>query len=339
MRTIYWDHESRSVFLIDQTKLPANFEYIECKKVDELVDAIRKLKVRGAPALGVAGGYGIVLASFEVDGALEEVIGHMNVAAGILRDTRPTAVNLFYGINRVLKVASTGDSVEEVRELAVSEAEAIAEEDIKLNKLIGKHGAGLLEDGDVVMTYCNAGRLACVEWGTALGVIRSAIEQGKDIRVIACETRPLNQGSRLTTWELMEDGIDVTLITDNMAGFVMKQGKVDKIIVGADRIVDDAVFNKIGTYSLSVLAKEHDIPFYVAAPSTTFDLGKKESDVVIEERNKKELIFFGKHQIAPEKVKVYNPAFDSTPLEMVSAIITEKGVIYPPYARNFSIIR
>jgi methylthioribose-1-phosphate isomerase len=247
-------------------------------------------------------------------------------------------VNLFYGIERVLKRALSGNDVEEIRRLAVEEAEKIAEEDIERNKIMGKYGAELLEDGDTVLTYCNTGRLATVDWGTALGVIRSAVEQGKDIKVIACETRPLNQGSRLTCWELMQDGIDVTLIADNMVGIVMQRGMVDKVIVGADRIVRDAVFNKIGTYTVAIVAKEHDVPFYVAAPITTFDWEKTMDEVIIEERSKDELIYCNikcrKSLIAPKDVKVFNPAFDATPLKYVTALITEKGVIYPPYEEN-----
>ena len=237
-----------------------------------------------------------------------------------------------------MKVVLSGSDVEEIRKKALEEAEKIAEEDVRRNKLMGKYGAELLEDGDTVLTYCNTGRLATVDWGTALGVIRSAVEQGKRIKVIACETRPLNQGSRLTCWELMQDGIDVTLITDNMVGIVMQRGMVDKVIVGADRIVRDAVFNKIGTYTVAIVAKEHNVPFYVAAPLTTFDWEKTMDEVIIEERSKEELIYCHikcrKTLIAPKDVKVFNPAFDATPLKYVTALITEKGVIYPPYEEN-----
>jgi methylthioribose-1-phosphate isomerase len=336
MRTIFWDG---CVKLIDQTLLPDKFEIISCKTIEELADAIKRLAVRGAPALEAAGGYGIALAAYERDfKTVDELKEYLKKAAEYLSSTRPTAVNLFYGIERVLNKALEGSSIDEVRELALSEAEKIAEEDVERNKLMGKHGAKLLEDGDTVLTYCNTGRLATVDWGTALGVIRSAVEEGKNIRVIACETRPLNQGSRLTTWELMQDGIDVTLITDSMAGIVMQKGMVDKVIVGADRIVRDAVFNKIGTYTVAVLAKEHGIPFYVAAPETTFDWSRTMDEVVIEERSREELIYCHVKckscLIAPKDVKVYNPAFDPTPLKYVTALITEKGVIYPPYEEN-----
>lgn len=337
MRTIFW--EENAVKMIDQTKLPDSFEILTCRNVEELGEAIKRLSVRGAPALEAAGGYGVALAAHERDfSSVDDLKDHLKRRAEYLASTRPTAVNLFVGIERVLKKALEGKNVEEVREIAVREANRIADEDVERNMKMGEIGAELLEDGDVVMTICNTGRLATVDWGTALGVIRSAVKQGKDIKVIACETRPLNQGSRLTTWELMQDGIDVTLITDSMAGIVMQRSMVDKVIVGADRIVRDAVFNKIGTYSLSVLAKAHGIPFYVAAPKTTFDWSREAKDVVIEERSREELIYCHikcrSSFIAPRDARVFNPAFDATPLENVTAIITEYGLIHPPYEKN-----
>ncbi len=341
IRTIFWEEDS--VKLIDQTQLPDKFEIITCKTVEELANAIKRLSIRGAPALEAAGGYGVSLAVYEgcrkniTD--ISELKEFVKKMADYLSSTRPTAVNLFYGIDRVLKRVMEASTINEMKELALKEAEKIADEDIERNKKMGKFGAKLLEDGDSVLTYCNTGSLATVYWGTALGIIRTAVlEEGKNIRVFACETRPLNQGSRLTTWELMNDGIDVTLITDSMAGIVMQKGLVNKVIVGADRIVKDAVFNKIGTYTVAVLAKEHEIPFYVAAPITTFDWEKTMNEVTIEERDPEELIYCNikckKSRIAPENVKVYNPAFDPTPLKYVTAIITEKGIIYPPYERE-----
>ena len=337
MRTIFW--EKNAVKMIDQTRLPDSFEVITCRNVNELGEAIKRLSVRGAPALEAAGGYGIALAAYEKEfSSADELKNHLRKRAEYLASTRPTAVNLFVGIERVLREALKGESVQEIREIAVREANRIADEDVERNMKMGEIGAELLEDGDVVMTICNTGRLATVDWGTALGVIRSAVKQGKEIKVVACETRPLNQGSRLTTWELMQDGIDVTLITDSMAGIVMQRKMVNKVIVGADRIVRDAVFNKIGTYTLSVLAKAHDIPFYVAAPKTTFDWNRRAEEVTIEERNREELIYCHikcrTSLIAPKDVKVFNPAFDATPLENVTAIITEYGVIHPPYEKN-----
>jgi methylthioribose-1-phosphate isomerase len=336
MRTIFWED---GVKLIDQTKLPDELTILHCRNVEELTDAIKRLAIRGAPALEAAGAYGITLAAHEKNfGSVEEAMEHIKRRAELLASTRPTAVNLFRGINRVLNVAIKAGSVKELRELTLKEAEAIAEEDIQRNKLIGSFGAKLLEDGDSILTICNTGSLATVEWGTALGVIRSAVQEGKNIRVFACETRPLNQGSRLTVWELMNDGIDVTLIADSMAGIVMQKGMVDKVIAGADRIVRDGVFNKIGTYTLAVLAKEHGLPFFIAAPVTTFDWEKSGKDVTIEERSREELLYCHvkcrQSLIAPENTKVFNPAFDFTPLEYVTALITERGVVFPPYSEN-----
>ncbi len=337
MRTIFW--EKNAVRLIDQRKLPDVFEVLTCRTVEELGEAIKTLAVRGAPALEAAGGFGVALAAFERDfGDVNELKEHMKKRAEYLASTRPTAVNLFVGIERVLNKALKGESVQEIRKLALSEAQRIADGDVERNMKMGEIGAELFDDGDSVLTICNTGSLATVYWGTALGVIRSAVKKGIKLRVFACETRPLNQGSRLTAWELMQDGIDVTLITDSMAGIVMQRGMVNKVIVGADRIVRDAVFNKIGTYTLSVLAKAHSLPFYVAAPKTTFDWNRKAEDVKIEERSREELIYCNvkcrKTIMAPENVKVYNPAFDATPLENVDAVITEYGIIYPPYDKN-----
>lgn len=327
-RTIWWDDGIKT---IDQTRLPTEFVVITIKSVKELVNAITSLKIRGAPALGAAGGYGIALAAMrsrfpDRDGVLHE----MEIAAEMIKSSRPTAINLSWGVERVLRAAQAGEIADEVREIALREAERIAEEDFVINKMIGRQGAKLLSDGDRVLTHCNAGRLACVGWGTALGVIRQAAMDGKEIHVYACETRPLNQGSRLTAWELMEDGIDVILVCDSASGTLMRRGMIDKVIVGADRITKDAVFNKIGTYTHAVLSKTHGVPFYVAAPLSTFDVTHYESEIVIEERCGDELRRLGDTRLAPDGVKVYNPAFDATPVELVNAIITEKGVFRPP---------
>jgi len=332
MRTIDWNDESKCVVMIDQTLLPKEYRIIECKTLSSLCEAIKSLRVRGAPALGAAGGFGMALAAF-LSGAkdFETMIKDLQVAGKALKSTRPTAVNLSWGVDRVLRAVSDAFDVQGIRDIALQEARDIADEDVAVNKLIGEHGAKLLKSGDTVLTHCNAGRLACVDWGTALGVVRSAIAAGKEIKVIACETRPLNQGSRITTWELMQDKIPVTLITDSMAGWVMQQGLVDCVLVGADRITQDVIFNKIGTYTHSVLAKEHEIPFYVAAPISTFDFEGWEGSVKIENRDPDELRFCGCEQLAPDDVNVLNPAFDTTPMENVSAIITEKGVFYPPF--------
>ncbi|RLG35997.1 MAG: S-methyl-5-thioribose-1-phosphate isomerase [Candidatus Alkanophagales archaeon] len=323
-RTIEWDDTRNVIKMIDQTLLPARLEVLECGDVDSLIKAIKEMKIRGAPALGVAGAFGVALAVFNAQ-SFEEV----EDAARKLSTARPTAVNLSYGVLRAMRRVRTAKSLEEARRAALEEAKKMAEEDVATNRKIGEHGASFLEDGDVVMTICNAGRLACVDFGTALGVIRAAVERGKRIRVFACETRPLNQGSRLTTFELLADGIPVTLITDGMSGFVMQQRLVSKVIVGADRVVSDGFFNKIGTYSLAVLAKHHRIPFYVAAPLSSFDLGKRSEDVEIEVRSADELKFFCGVQIAPLDVEVYNPAFDFTPHKLVTAFITENGIFTP----------
>ncbi len=332
MRTIDWDNKKNNIIMIDQTLLPGEYKIIECVTLDSLCEAISSLRVRGAPALGAAGGFGIALAAHRSSASsFEQLMKDIEAAGRTIIGTRPTAVNLSWGVRRVLKAAEDARNAKEAKMFALDEAKAIADEDVEKNKKLGDFGASLLDDGDTVMTHCNAGRLACVDWGTALGVIRSACAQGKNIKVVSCETRPLNQGSRITTWELMEDNIPVTLITDSMSGHVMRKGMVDKVIVGADRITQDAVFNKIGTYTHSVIAKEHDIPFYVAAPVSTFDFEHLEDEIEIELRKPDELRYFGTHQIAPLDVEVYNPAFDATPMENVSAIITENGVFYPPF--------
>ena len=334
MRTIWWDDEKKAVGMIDQTLLPERLEDILVGSVGELCEAIQSLRVRGAPALGAAGGYGVALAAARSGATDPAALLHdVREAAGVIRAARPTAVNLSWGVDRAVKaVDEMGGSagVEEIRAVALAEAELIAGEDVSINRALGDRGASLLEDGDVVLTHCNAGRLACVDWGTALGVIRSAVAQGKRISVYACETRPLFQGSRLTAWELSEDKIPVTLICDSMAGMVMRQGRIDKVIVGADRITRDAVFNKVGTYTHAVLAKAHGIPFYVAAPISTFDLDHSEKDVEIEERDPDEIRRIGDRQLAPAGVPIYNPAFDATPLDLVTAIITERGIFRPP---------
>ncbi|OPY54082.1 MAG: putative methylthioribose-1-phosphate isomerase [Methanosaeta sp. PtaU1.Bin060] len=327
-RTIWWDD---GLWLIDQTKLPGELVPVRILSVKQLVNAIRALQIRGAPALGAAGAYGIALAAdLSSATSAQDLILELETAAQMLKGSRPTAINLSWGVDRAVRSAANGETAEEVREAALREAEEIAEEDIRINRALGRNGAKLLEDGDSVLTHCNAGRLACVGWGTALGVIRSAAEAGKRIHVYACETRPLYQGSRLTAWELAQDGIEVTLICDSMSGSLMRKGMIDKAIVGADRITKDAVFNKIGTYNHAVLARFHRIPFYVAAPLSTFDPKHQEEEITVEERDPEEICTFGGTRLAPEGIDVYNPAFDATPLELVTGLITEKGVFRPP---------
>ncbi|WP_321506967.1 S-methyl-5-thioribose-1-phosphate isomerase [uncultured Methanoregula sp.] len=329
--TLWWDTASSSIRYIDQTLLPGEFAIVECTTVDRLATAIRRLEIRGAPALGVAGAYGVALAAAtctKID--FGEFLAEVSAAANMLRSTRPTAINLAWGIDRVLGKISPVTDLRSARETAIREAQAIAREDTGCCHAIGRHGAALLPDTCTVLTHCNAGALACSSWGTALGVIRSAVQAGKDVKVISCETRPLLQGARLTAWELSEDGIDVTTITDSMAAHFMRAGAIDAVIVGADRITEDAVFNKIGTYMHAVCARHHGIPFYVAAPLSTFDRDKTERDVIIEERGREEVTTMGNRVFVPEKAHVRNPAFDATPMDLITAIVTEHGVVKPP---------
>jgi methylthioribose-1-phosphate isomerase len=328
MRMIKW--QNGAVITLDQTKLPLREVFLEIKTVEQMAEAIKTLRVRGAPLLGAAAGFGIALAAFNSKAETKEkLLSDLEDAGLIIKRQRPTAVNLFWGVDRVLNRARTYlGKIEMIKAGVIEEAQKIADEDAAQNRAIGKNGSVLIEDGDSILTHCNAGELATVEYGTALGVVRAAWEQGKKVKVFADETRPLLQGARLTAYELKRDGIPVTLITDNMAGFVMSKGLVDKVIVGSDRIVQDAVVNKIGTYSVAVLAYEHGIPFYVAAPKSTFDLAHKAEDVIIEERKPDEVTHIGSQQIAPDGINVMNPAFDITPLKYVSAIICESQVYY-----------
>jgi methylthioribose-1-phosphate isomerase len=328
MRMIKW--QNGTVITIDQTKLPLQEVTLEIKTVEQMAEAIKMLRVRGAPLLGAAAGFGVALAAYHSNAKTKEnLLSELETAGIVIKRQRPTAVNLFWGVDRVLnKAKSVSGAVEEIKAVVIEEAQKIADEDVAQNRAIGKNGSVLIDDGDTILTHCNAGELATVEYGTALGVVRAAWEQGKKIKVIADETRPLLQGARLTIYELKRDGIPVTLITDNMAGYIMSKGLVNKVIVGADRIVQDAVFNKIGTYSVAVLAHEHKIPFYVAAPKSTFDLTCKAADVEVEERKPEEVTHIGGVQIAPNGVKVMNPSFDPTPLKYVTAIVTESRVIY-----------
>ena len=328
MRTIEW--RDGAVVTIDQSRLPNETVFLEMKSCNEVAEAIKTMKIRGAPLLGAAAAFALALTAYHSKArSKEELIDELVSSAKVLRRTRPTAVNLFWAINRILEKAwSFPGNVKELMSLVVSEAQKMADEDVATNRLIGKHGARLIRDGDVILTHCNAGALATVDYGTALGVVRAALEQGKNIEVIATETRPKLQGARLTAYELKRDGVPVTLITDNMVGYVMYKGLIDKVIVGADRVVQDAVINKIGTYNVAVLAKEHGIPFYVAAPKSTFDVQHVSADVVIEERKPEEVTQIGLQRIAPEGIKVLNPAFDITPLKYVTAIICESGILY-----------
>ena len=333
MRTIEW--KDGVVVTIAQTKLPSEEKYIRIRTCSEMADAIKTMKIRGAPVLGVAAAYGVALTAYHSQAKTkQDLLKEIESCTELLRKTRPTAVNLFWAIERVLKKAKVSSGgVSEVVRAVVQEAQTMADEDVETNREIGENGAKLIQDGDVILTHCNAGRLATVDYGTALAAIRVAVKQGKRIKVFATETRPLLQGARLTAFELKRDNIPVTLIIDNMVGYVMSKRLVNKVIVGADRIVKDAVINKIGTFTVAVLAHEHGIPFYVAAPKSTFDLTRFSRDVVIEERSPEEVIFCGGQRIAPEGINVLNPAFDITPLKYVSGIICETGVLSPAEVR------
>jgi methylthioribose-1-phosphate isomerase len=333
--TLWWDKKTGSICYIDQTLLPNEEHFVECRSVSRLAKAIQRLEIRGAPALGVAGAFGVALAASVCrKKTLAPFLATIARDAEVLRSTRPTAVNLGWGIDRVLDAMQDAPDVAAAQELALSTAERIFLEDTASCHAIGGYGASLLPDSCTVLTHCNAGALACSSWGTALGVIRSAVKAGKQVRVIACETRPLLQGARLTAWELSRDGIPVTVITDSMAAHFMRTEKIDAVIVGADRITSDAVFNKIGTYMHAVLARHHGIPFYVAAPLSTFDAQRTAREVVIEERGRDEIARIGNRTFVPPAVPVRNPAFDATPMDLVSAIITENGIIHPPFAMN-----
>jgi methylthioribose-1-phosphate isomerase len=332
--TVAW--KDNSVVLIDQTKLPNKLVHVTCKNYNEVADVIRKLVVRGAPAIGVSAAFGLALAAQQSKAeSLPELMSDLDSAFNVLRATRPTAVNLFWALQRVMGKATRAKTLEEAKRAVLNEALKMAQEDIETNRKIGMHGLKLLGDGDIVLTHCNAGSLATVAYGTALGVIRAARESGKRLSVIATETRPVMQGSRLTAFELMHDGIDVSLITDTAVGHIMARGAVNHVIVGADRVLRTGhVFNKIGTYQVAILANKHNVPFYVAAPLSTFDFESAPNDVIIEDRSAEEVVKVGKRRIAPKGVRVFNPAFDMTPPELITGIITEKGVIKPPFDKN-----
>jgi methylthioribose-1-phosphate isomerase len=324
------------VVLIDQTKLPNKLVYVTCKNYNEVADGIRRLVVRGAPAIGVSAAFGLALAAQRSKAkTLPELMRDLDSAFKVLHATRPTAVNLFWALQRVMEKGMRAKTLEEAKRAVLNEALKMAQEDIETNMKMGAHGLKLFQDGDIVLTHCNAGSLATVAYGTALGVIRAARESGKRLSVIATETRPVMQGSRLTAFELLHDGIDVSLITDTAVGHMMAMGTVNHVIVGADRVLRTGhVFNKIGTYQVAVLANKHNVPFYVAAPLSTFDFESAPQDVIIEDRSVDEVVKVGKRRIAPKGVRVFNPAFDMTPPELITGIVTEKGVLKPPFDKN-----
>ena len=329
-----------SLELVDQRKLPRSFEKLQCETKEQLYEAIKTLAVRGAPAIGVAAGFGVCLAmqKLQKEASLTEAISVLNKSTDFLASSRPTAVNLFWALERMKKraqqfVSTNPDStITDLREHLLDEAHSICNEDKRMCKAIGRNGQRYIEDGFAILTHCNAGALATAGQGTALSVIYEAHQGGKKIHVYVDETRPLLQGTRLTAWELTQAGIDATLICDNMAGALFRQDKINAVITGADRIAANGdTANKIGTFSLSVLAKVHGVPFYIAAPSSTFDLSiKTGAEIPIEERNPDELSRFADRTIAPEGVNVYNPAFDVTDAGNITAIITERGVIEKP---------
>ena len=336
LRTIEW--KNNEVIMIDQTKLPNELVFVKFTDYNDVAEAIRTLVVRGAPAIGVSGAFGMALAGLQSKAETKEgLLSDLKKAQKILFMTRPTAVNLVWGLEQIMKVAKENDSVDEIKESIIDKAKQMADEDIKINQEMGKHGSQLFKNNDSVMTHCNAGALATVGYGTALGVIRATKESGKNIKVIATETRPVQQGSRLTAFELKHDGIDVTIIPDTAVGYTMANNLVNRVVVGADRILRTGhVYNKIGTYQVATMAKQHNIPFYVAAPLSTFDLKSNTDDVIIEQRNASEVTGIGDKKTAPDDISVINPAFDLTTPDLISGIITEKGVIKPPYEESIT---
>jgi methylthioribose-1-phosphate isomerase len=341
--------EAGAVHLVDQTRLPDHLEILTCRTVADVAEAIRGLRVRGAPAIGVTAAYGLALAGQQEtvtasDGVIQAsaVLAAVERAAPVLVAARPTAVNLKWAVERMLAVARHAAAVsgQELAARLVREADAIAAEDRTANETLGQHGQALIAHGERILTYCHTGGLATAGYGTAFGILRAAHDAGKGIHVIACETRPVLQGARLTAWELRHYGIPSTLITDNMAGALMRQGEIDRVIVGADRVAANGdVANKIGTYTMAVLAHAHGLPFIVAAPTSTIDLATPDgASIPIEERAGAEVTHVSGHRIAPEGVAVRNPAFDVTPHRLITAIVTEAGIAYPPYADNLAAL-
>lgn len=326
VETVRWD--GKILWVLDQTKLPLEVVYEPCKTVEDTAHCIRDMLVRGAPAIGVTAAFGMVFAAQAAMNAPGEAMDSMKKSAQVLEETRPTAVNLAWATQRMLNIASQ-TSETDVTSVLIAEACSIYEKDIQSCRDIGKHAAPFVPDTVTILTHCNAGALATAGYGTALGVIRRAVEDGKKVKVFADETRPYLQGARLTAWELMEDKIDVTLITDNMAAYFMAKGEIDLVVVGADRIAANGdAANKIGTYSVALAACAHDIPLIVAAPVNTVDMTLSDGSLIpIEERDTREVTHWAGQQVAPDGVKVRNPAFDVTPHELITAIVTDKGAV------------
>jgi methylthioribose-1-phosphate isomerase len=338
MRHIEWKGDSLKI--LDQRKLPGKIEYAYLKDLEEFHQAIVEMKVRGAPLIGVVGAFAVAALAQEIDAkSKEEFLKEIEKGAEYILSTRPTAYNLKYCVNTVLKRISECEKIEDMRKVAVEEALKLFDMEKENSRKIGEYGEKLLNDGDTVLTHCNAGELATVAYGTALAPIRIACEKKKCIYVIVTETRPAQQGARLTSWELLKAKIPVTVVADTAVGYIMSKGMVDKVIVGADRITGEGyVFNKIGKYQIAVLAKKHNIPFYVAAPTSTFDTNIEHEKVVIEERSVDEIVFVGRKRVVARGVKVYNPVFDKTPPNLIDAIITEKGTLYPPFEKSISTL-
>jgi methylthioribose-1-phosphate isomerase len=334
LKTVEW--KNNRVVMIDQTKLPNELVFVEYSDYHDVANAIKILIVRGAPAIGVSGAFGLALAILQSKAITkEQLLSDLEKAKKILFETRPTAVNLTWGLDQIMNVAKKGKTVEEIRQLVINAAKQMADDDIKINMTMGKYGSQLFDNNDTIMTHCNAGSLATVAYGTALGVIRATKESGKNVKVIATETRPVQQGSRLTAFELKHDGFDVSLIPDTAVGYTMANKLVNKVVVGADRILRTGhVYNKIGTYQVALIAKQHGIPFYVAAPLSTFDMKSSPQDVIIEQRKGTEVTQIGDKKTAPDGINVINPAFDMTPPELISGIITEAGVVKPPFEES-----
>jgi len=334
LKTVEW--KNNKVVMIDQTKLPNELVFVEYTDYNDVARAIKTLIVRGAPAIGVSGAFGLALAALQSKASTkEQLLSDLEIARKILFETRPTAVNLAWGLDKIMQVAKQGNDVQPIKDIIVKTAQEMAEDDIKINMRMGKNGSVLFDNNDTIMTHCNAGSLATVAYGTALGVIRATKESGKNIKVIATETRPIQQGSRLTAFELKHDGFDVSLIPDTAVGYSMANKLVSKVVVGADRVLRTGhVYNKIGTYQVALIAKQHGIPFYVAAPLSTFDMKSNPQDVIIEQRKGSEVTQIGDKKTAPDGINVINPAFDMTPPELISGIITEAGIAKPPFVES-----
>lgn len=338
MRTVFWEDDQ--VKMIDQRRLPGALEIMAYRKYEEVADAIRNMVVRGAPAIGATAAFGLALAARQsASDSSRELLADLKAAAAVLRSARPTAVNLGWALDRVLRSVEQKDtSVDELRQAVLDEAQKIADEDVEINKRMARHGAALIDDGDTVIHHCNTGSLAAVDWGTALGVIRMAHEDGKRVHVLVDETRPRLQGARLTAWELEQYGIPYEIISDNMAGHFLHSGQAQKVFFGADRVAANGdVANKIGTYMLSLAAHDNEVPAYAVVPTSTIDLTLKDGSLIpIEERDPGEVLDlqFRGEPIAPQNAKARNPAFDVTPNHLISAIVTENGVAYPPFHAN-----